>query len=100
MLYNDGSSSASNGAFWAHPTPQMGHQDDSPPSAFRRRDNMLPPLVRRRQIIAFRQAKPVQKDVNKMVVLPPGAPEGMAAPPVREESAVEADADGYTPGKQ
>ena len=82
------------------PAAHVGHEDDPSPAAFRRRDDMLPPLVRRCEIIAIRQAEPVQEDVDEMVILPPGAPEWITAPPVRKEAAVEADADGDAAGEK
>ena len=61
---------------------------------------MLPSLVRRFELRAFQQEEPVEEDMDEMVILLPGAPQGVPARALREEAAVEADAHGDAAGKE
>ena len=82
------------------PAAHMGHEDDSPPTAFSRSSDMLPSLISRCDIRAFFQEEPIQEDVNEVVILPPSAPQGVPAPLFRKKTTVKTDADSDTAGEK
>jgi len=65
-----------------------------------RGSDMFPALAGERKPAVFRQAEPVQEDVDERVILPPGAQQGVQPRPLREEAAVKPDADGDAAGAQ